>query len=120
MTITDDKSVSRKHANITFPSAFKPVLTDHESKFGTFVNGDRVSGTASLKSGDKIKFGGATSEFILELKDFSVFVKTKRSNYLASLRDLGNRFGFEVNHENVKEAAYFILDERDGEYLDFS
>lgn len=110
MTISDDKSVSRKHATITFPAPSMPLLTDGGSKFGSFINGDQLNGSATLKSGDKIKFGGATSEFILESKDFSVFVKTRRSDCLSKLRELGSEFGFEVRVKGVKEAAYFILD----------
>ena len=113
MTITDDKSVSRKHANITFPTRFSPLLTDFGSKFGTFINGDRIAGSATVKSGDKIKFGGATSEYLLELKDFSVFLKTERPNYLANLKEIGQRFGFDVRVKDVSEAAYFILDSED-------
>lgn len=110
LTITDDKSVSRKHAAITFPTPSSPLLTDFSSKFGTFINGTQLlSASSPIKSGDKIKFGGASSEFILELKDFSVFVKTNNPNYLNEMRVSGSKFDFEIKN-SVIEAAYFILD----------
>lgn len=109
--ITDDKSVSRRHASITFPpSLILPLLTDCNSKFGTFVNGDRVTTPVQLKHGDTVKFGGATSEFVVEAKDFTVYTKSQKNKGM--FRELKAKFGIEVV-TNMQEAAYFVIDDNE-------
>jgi hypothetical protein len=107
--ITDDKSVSRRHASITFPpSRILPLLSDFNSKFGTFVNGDRVLAPVQLKHGDIVKFGGASSEFVMEAKDFSAYVKSQRAKIF--FKELKEKFGIEAV-TSLQEAAYFVLDD---------
>src|SRR5450755_838847 len=52
----DDASVSRRHAHLRWDGT-AVVLTDLASKNGTFVNGVRVSGPASLVDGDEVRLG---------------------------------------------------------------
>ena len=52
----DDASVSRRHAHLRWDGTVV-VLTDLASKNGTFVNGVRVSGPASLVDGDEVRLG---------------------------------------------------------------
>jgi hypothetical protein len=107
--ITDDKSVSRRHASITFPpSLILPLLSDCNSKFGTFVNEDRVVSPVQLKHGDTVKFGGASSEFVVEAKDFSVYVKSQRTKRFFKV--LKEKFGVDIV-SSLQEAAYFVLDD---------
>lgn len=109
--ISDDKSVSRRHASITFPpSLILPLLTDCNSKFSTFVNGDRITTPVQLKHGDTVKFGGATSEFVVEAKDFTVYTKSQKNKGM--FRELKAQFGIEVV-TNVQEAAYFVIDDNE-------
>ncbi|XP_040288199.1 nibrin isoform X2 [Bufo bufo] len=72
--IEDDQSISRAHAAFSVshrPSSLShpdiiPVLTIRDSsKYGTFINGERmeVSSSRSLNSGDKITFGVYNSKF---------------------------------------------------------
>lgn len=52
----DAASVSRRHAHLRWDGT-AVVLTDLASKNGTFVNGVRVSGPASLVDGDEVTLG---------------------------------------------------------------
>lgn len=52
----DDAEVSRKHARLTFQGG-KYVIEDLGSTNGTFVNGQRVTSSVVLKSGDVVSFG---------------------------------------------------------------
>jgi pSer/pThr/pTyr-binding forkhead associated (FHA) protein len=54
----DVPSVSREHA-IVRRSAEHVEITDLGSSNGTFVNGERLTGTRTLKSGDEVRLGGA-------------------------------------------------------------
>lgn len=64
LNVCDDKSVSRRHAELKFNASGFPVLSDLSSKFGTFVNGRKLDAATALRSGDSIKFGGAGSDFM--------------------------------------------------------
>ncbi|HTX90254.1 MAG TPA: FHA domain-containing protein [Anaerolineales bacterium] len=56
MVAINDAEVSRKHAKMEFRgSAY--VITDLGSTNGTFINGNRVSGTQVLNPGDTVSFG---------------------------------------------------------------
>src|SRR5664279_4695831 len=52
----DDASVSRRHAHLRWDGT-AVILTDLASKNGTFVNGVRVTGPASLVDGDEVRLG---------------------------------------------------------------
>jgi adenylate cyclase len=51
-----DPSVSRQHASITIADR-RAALVDTGSRFGTFVNGVRVTQPVTLASGDEIRLG---------------------------------------------------------------
>jgi hypothetical protein len=57
----EDTAVSRKHA-VLRPSEEGIELEDLGSTNGTFVNGEQISGTRSLKSGDFVNIGNSTFE----------------------------------------------------------
>ncbi len=52
-------TVSRKHATLVRTGGGFSV-EDHDSRFGTFVNGSRVRSTGLL-TGDRVQFGSATA-----------------------------------------------------------
>src|SRR4051812_32627698 len=52
-----DPTVSRRHATVR-RDAGGLVVEDHDSRFGTFVNGARVR-LAALRDGDLVRFGSA-------------------------------------------------------------
>jgi DNA-binding CsgD family transcriptional regulator len=53
----DDESVSRRHASLRV-SATGVELTDHGSRNGVRVNGERVYGSIELRPGDEVDVGG--------------------------------------------------------------
>ncbi len=62
--------VGRQHARITrnpaLPSLF--LITDLGSRNGTFVNGQRIFGTSSLKHGDVVQCGAGGPEFRFDVE----------------------------------------------------
>jgi anti-anti-sigma factor len=54
------RAVSRFHAEIS-SSGSGWLLEDHGSTYGTFLNGQKVEGTAELKDGDKIRLAVCNS-----------------------------------------------------------
>jgi serine phosphatase RsbU (regulator of sigma subunit) len=57
------KEVSREHAEI-FTQNGRFVLRDKESRYGTFVNGERITGDRILGLLDRIRFGGTDPELL--------------------------------------------------------
>jgi len=55
----DDDGISRNHARIRSETN-RAWIEDMESRNGTFVNGERISGTVELKDGDKVQVGRGT------------------------------------------------------------
>lgn len=60
-----DPSVSRRHAHLT-PRGGKILVQDLGSSNGTFVNGERVEGTAELAGGDVLALGDAELQVRVE------------------------------------------------------
>jgi serine protease Do len=64
-----DDLVSRQHARLSRdkdnPAVF--ILTDLDSRNGTFVNKKRIKGEVRINHGDRIQFGSGGPEFIFEL-----------------------------------------------------
>lgn len=54
---SDDTSVSRVHAEIVLRPDGAVVIRDHQSRNGTFVNGERVTGDRTVAPGDRLKLG---------------------------------------------------------------
>lgn len=65
-----DDLVGREHAKISRnpadPNGF--LLTDLNSKNGTFLNGQRINGTVSMGIGDRIQFGPGGPEFTFDVE----------------------------------------------------
>ena len=55
-----DKMLSRQHARIVRDGNGGLTIEDLGSRNGTFLNGERLVTTQSLKSGDRITVGGVT------------------------------------------------------------
>lgn len=56
-----DSDVSARHASLV-PTDGGLALEDHGSTNGTFVNGERLTGTQQLRAGDRIEIGAAVLE----------------------------------------------------------
>src|SRR5947209_6539112 len=65
-----DDLVGRQHARITQdpndPSQF--IITDLNSRNGTFVNRQRITGTSRINPGDVVQLGPAGPEFVFEVE----------------------------------------------------
>jgi pSer/pThr/pTyr-binding forkhead associated (FHA) protein len=64
----NDASVSRGHARITI-TGDQAVLDDLQSKNGTQVMGDPITGPILLNDGDEIEFGHVKGWYIVEAQD---------------------------------------------------
>ena len=67
--VIDGERVSRVHATIIIEPAFI-VLKDHESRNGTYVNGQRIE-TQALVDGDTIKIGSCEMRFLAGDQEYS-------------------------------------------------
>jgi DNA-binding winged helix-turn-helix (wHTH) protein len=66
--VIDNRQVSRKHALILSNADRKNYITDLDSKNGTLLNGEYISGKTSLKDGDEIIIG-LVQEFVYVSSD---------------------------------------------------
>jgi pSer/pThr/pTyr-binding forkhead associated (FHA) protein len=64
----NDASVSRGHARITVDDQ-RATLEDLESKNGTSVMGEPITGPTVLKDGDEVEFGHVKGWFIVDAAD---------------------------------------------------
>lgn len=55
--IRSDKSISREHCQLTIESPNKMVLEDLNSRFGTYLNGKKVTSPVECHVGDTMKLG---------------------------------------------------------------
>lgn len=61
----DDTSVSRVHAEIVLTAAGRVVVRDAQSRNGTFVGGERLSGERALAKGDRLRLGPQGPELLI-------------------------------------------------------
>ena len=63
LALTQDTTLSRKHARIESSGPNNWAVTDAGSSNGTFVNGQKVSGSQTLRVGDEIQIGASRFRF---------------------------------------------------------
>ena len=92
------KEVSREHAEI-FARKDAFVLRDKGSRYGTFVNGERVNGERKLNNLDRLRFGGTDPELLFisqatgsveRVTDLAVGDLRQLSSLLEGLRAMGS------------------------------
>ncbi len=64
LDLSPDTAVSRLHARLTYENAAY-WLEDLDSRYGTLVNGNKITGKTRLKPGDQIKMGHTTLELFV-------------------------------------------------------
>lgn len=70
-----DLSVSREHGKIIKKAEDCFVISDNNSRNGTYVNGRKVTGTALLNPGDEIQLGVNGPKFIFDLSSHAAIAK---------------------------------------------
>jgi S1-C subfamily serine protease len=90
---TRDDLVGRQHAKIAADPANNTqfVLNDLNSRNGTFVNKQRVTGTVKLTPGDVVQFGAGGPEFIFDLdpRPENFVAATREASVNASVNVIG-------------------------------
>ncbi|XP_042641803.1 nibrin [Tyto alba] len=117
--IQADQSISRSHAvlRVIFPEATPsqslsvPILTVTDtSKYGTFVNGSKLSGTSvSLQSGDRINFGVFESKFRVEYEPLVVCSSCLDVAQKTALNKVIQQLGGLVVNEWTKECTHLVM-----------
>src|SRR5205809_5012954 len=59
--VCDDREVSRLHVRVSLVSG--AVVAEDFSSYGTFVDGERINGSATLKDGATIRLGAQTIKY---------------------------------------------------------
>lgn len=116
--IENDPSVSRKHAilkvahpeaNVQHPDKL-PVLTFKDiSKFGTLVNGVKISGELELKDGDEVKFGAPKSMHRAVFEPFVVTASCLDSQAKKEVRHLMAKMGGHVSSDWQKDCSFLLM-----------
>jgi S1-C subfamily serine protease len=99
---SQDDLVGRQHAKIT-PDPMDStqfVLSDLNSRNGTFLNKQRVTGTVKLTPGDIVQFGAGGPELMFDLDP-------RPENFVAATREVSAAFGNGAGA--TREAAPFNL-----------
>uniref|UniRef100_A0A8C2SKV2 Nibrin n=1 Tax=Coturnix japonica TaxID=93934 RepID=A0A8C2SKV2_COTJA len=117
--IQDDQSISRSHAVLTVnhpettqsQSVSVPVLTIKDtSKYGTFVNGSKLSGASrSLQSGDRVNFGVFESKFRVEYESLVVCSSCLDIAQKTALNEAIQQLGGLVVNEWTKECTHLVM-----------
>ncbi len=98
-----ESMVSRKHGNIAkgdTPGTF--TITDHESLNGTYVNGDKITGTQPLRPGDEITLGANGPKFVF---DTFPSMADQAATQLIDLHGIDATMQYELTEENVPAPA---------------
>nr|XP_009672998.1 PREDICTED: nibrin [Struthio camelus australis] len=117
--IQDDQSISRNHAVLTVSrpettlsqSLSVPILTIKDtSKYGTFVNGSKLSGTSrTLQSGDRVNFGVFESKFRVEYESLVVCSSCLDMDGKTALNEAIQQLGGLVVNEWTKECTHLVM-----------
>ncbi|XP_067146371.1 nibrin isoform X1 [Apteryx mantelli] len=117
--IQDDQSISRSHAVLTVSrpettlsqSLSVPLLTIKDtSKYGTFVNGSKLSGTSrTLQSGDRVNFGVFESKFRVEYESLVVCSSCLDIAGKTALNQAIQQLGGLVVNEWTTECTHLVM-----------
>ncbi|XP_065524623.1 nibrin isoform X3 [Lathamus discolor] len=117
--IQHDMSISRSHAVLsvrhpgtsTSQSLSVPILTVTDtSKYGTFVNGSKLSGpSVSLQSGDRINFGVLESKFRVEYEPLVVCSSCLDVAQKNALNQAIQQLGGLVVNEWTKDCTHLVM-----------
>ncbi len=64
----EDRSVSRKHAELFMGNNSRVLVRDAESRYGVLINDQRVDNAAEFRPGDRLDIGGYIFHIISDTK----------------------------------------------------
>lgn len=79
LIISHDSTVSRNHA-VLEKAEGRWRIRDLRSRNGTYVNGARVTGSAAVTPGDRLKIGNTSVKFVEEAPAISPVLETMQSD----------------------------------------
>jgi len=121
----DDSTVSRHHASVTSREG-RYELADLNSTNGTFVNGQRLTGSTWIDKGDQVRFGEArfvfsTSEAVsasavgrpTRLARIKAYALTVTLALVAGLVGgfLGGRLNANINAQSIAANQFVLVDQ---------
>uniref|UniRef100_A0A8C0JF81 Nibrin n=1 Tax=Chelonoidis abingdonii TaxID=106734 RepID=A0A8C0JF81_CHEAB len=118
--IQDDQSISRSHAvlTVTHPEtnlsqalSVPELILQDTSKYGTFVNGEKVlNGTSrTLKSGDRVNFGVFESKFRVEYEPLIVCSSCLEVSGKTALNQAILQLGGLVVNDWSEECSHLVM-----------
>uniref|UniRef100_A0A8C4VLH6 Nibrin n=1 Tax=Gopherus evgoodei TaxID=1825980 RepID=A0A8C4VLH6_9SAUR len=118
--IQDDQSISRSHAvlTVTHPEtnlsqalSVPELIIQDTSKYGTFVNGEKVlNGTSrTLKSGDRVNFGVFESKFRVEYEPLIVCSSCLEASGKTALNQAILQLGGLVVNDWSEECTHLVM-----------
>ncbi|XP_018431775.1 PREDICTED: nibrin [Nanorana parkeri] len=118
--IEDDQSISRSHASFSVSHPLSslghpdviPVLSLKESsKYGTFVNGERMENAISrnLNSGDKITFGVYNSKFRVMYESLVTCSSCLSSSEKSSLNQAMQLLGGHIVNNWTEKSTHLVM-----------
>ena len=118
IVIENDPSVSRKHAilkvmhpeaNVANVSKPASITLKDISKFGTFVNNEKVKGEKVLESGDEVRFGTPKSMHRVVYEPFVVTTSCVNGPGKNDVRLLLNQIGGHVSNDWRRDCSFLVM-----------
>ncbi|KAL5004153.1 hypothetical protein ScPMuIL_017609 [Solemya velum] len=119
--VEGDKAVSRRHslltvthpeANLGHPHRVPELQLKDVSKFGTFVNKERLEDnrtTVNLKDGDEVVFGSPTSSFMAVYEPFVITSSCLDNNSKKTIRSQLLTLGGHMVNEWRKDCSLLVM-----------
>ena len=118
IVIENDQSVSRKHAilkvthseaNVADVSKPATITLKDISKYGTFVNNQKVKGEKLLQSGDEVRFGTPKSVHRVVYEPFLVTTSCISGPEKNDVRVLVSKIGGHVSNDWRKDCSFLVM-----------
>ncbi|KAJ0177174.1 hypothetical protein K1T71_007183 [Dendrolimus kikuchii] len=113
-SITNDASVSRKHASLTISTnGSSLLLQDFGSTYGTFVNDFshkvQANSKIQLKNNDVLRFGKLNSVWKVNEKDLTTCTSTLKGENMQNLKIVLNKIGGILKNEWDHSCQYLTM-----------
>lgn len=118
--LANDASVSRKHANLisehaeanlSYPFRIPTLKLTDLSKYGTFVNSEKVASETYLKANDVVRFGTLSSLFKVTYQPFVACTSCLDASTKTNVKQFLLKLGGHLVAEWRKECTHLIMQE---------